>query len=125
MKNKGFTRSEASSFHPAKPGQIVFRIFLVGAALIVAAILVWQGITASGAPDPTVPHTSPGVAALDIGVLVFREGLECILVLSAITASMMGANSSHRRPIGLGAGIGFLATIVTWFIAVGIISDLT
>ena len=46
------------------------------------------------------------------------------LVLSAITASMMGANKSHRRPIALGAGIGFLAQL-TWFIAVGIISDLT
>jgi len=112
-------------FHPAKLGKTIFRIFLVGAALIVAAVLIWQGITASGAPDPTVPHTSPGVATLDIGVLVFREGLECILVLSAITASMMGANTSYRRPIALGAGIGFLATVMTWFIAVGIVSDLT
>jgi high-affinity iron transporter len=117
--------SQEPSIHLAKFGQTIFRIFLVGATLIVAGVLVWQGITASGAPDPTVPHTSPGVATLDIGVLVFREGLECILVLSAITASMMGANSSHRRPIALGAGIGFLATVITWFIAVGIISDLT
>src|SRR5690242_2822129 len=118
---KGFSMSQEAPVHPAKLGQTVFRIFLVGIALIVAAVLVWQGITASGAPDPTVPHTSPGVATLDIGILVFREGLECILVLSAITASMMGANASHRRPIALGAGIGFLVTIVTWFIVVGII----
>jgi high-affinity iron transporter len=117
--------SQEAPIYPAKLGQTVFRIFLVGIALIVAAVLVWQGITASGTPDPTVPHTSPGVATLDIGILVFREGLECILVLSAITASMMGANASHRRPIALGAGIGFLVTIVTWFIVVGIISDLT
>jgi high-affinity Fe2+/Pb2+ permease len=27
-------------------------------------------------------------AVLEIGILVFREGLECILVLAAITASM-------------------------------------
>jgi len=125
LQKKGFSVSQEASFHPAKLGQTIFRIFLVGAALIVAAVLIWQGITASGAPDPTVPHTSPGIATLDIGVLVFREGLECILVLSAITASMMGANTSYRRPIALGAGIGFLATILTWFIAVGIVSDLT
>ena len=29
---------------------------------------------------------------LDIGILVFREGLECILVLAAITASMTGSD---------------------------------
>jgi len=62
---------------------------------------------------------------VDTGLLVFREGLEMILVLSAITASMMGANQTYRRPIAVGAGGGFLATVITWFIAVGILSSLT
>ena len=66
--------SHETSLRTAKLGQTAFRIFLVIAALLVTAVLVWQGIIASGAPDPTVPHTSPGVAVLDIGVLVFREG---------------------------------------------------
>jgi high-affinity iron transporter len=81
-------------------------------------------VTAKGAPDPTQPHTSQTVAVLDIAVLVFREGLECILVLSAITASMVGNHRIHRRPVALGAGIGFIATLITWFIAVGIVSNL-
>lgn len=98
---------------------------LVLAVLVLLSILIWQGITAHGTPDPTLPHTSPTVAFLDIGVLVFREGLECILVLSAITASMVGANSCHRRPVALGAGFGFVATVITWFVAVGIMSHLT
>jgi high-affinity iron transporter len=117
--------SQEMSLHKAKFGRSVFRIFLVTAALFVATVLVWQGITASGAPDPTLPHTTPGAAVLDIAVLVFREGLECILVLSAITASMMGAHQLYRRPIAVGVGLGFLATLLTWFIAVGIVSDLT
>jgi high-affinity iron transporter len=102
-----------------------WRIFLAMAALTVAGILVWQGITAQGAPDPTAAHTTPAVAVLDIAVLVFREGLECILVLSAITASMVGTNQPHRRPIAVGAGIAFLATLVTWFVATGIVKDLS
>jgi high-affinity iron transporter len=106
-------------------GKIAFRIFLVAAALIVAAVLVWQGITAAGAPDPTAKHLTAGAAILDTAVLVFREGLECILVLTAITASMQGTNKSHRRPIGIGVAIGFVATLITWFVAVGIINDLT
>src|SRR5262249_50830909 len=75
--------------------------------------------------DPTLPHTSAPVAVLDIAALVFREGLECVLVLSAITAGLMGTNHSYRRPIGGGVIVGFLATIITWFIAVSIIEDLT
>ncbi len=51
------------------------RIGIVVAALCVVAMLVWQGVTAHGAPDPTRPNTSPTVAFLDIGILVFREGL--------------------------------------------------
>ena len=88
-------------------------------------MIVWQGFTAHGAPDPTQPNTSPTVAFLDIGVLVFREGLECILVLAAITASMTGNKEAHRRPVALGAGIAFVATLITWFIAVGFVGQLT
>jgi high-affinity iron transporter len=103
---------------------VVNILFVVG-ALIVAALLIWQGVTASGNPDPTVPHTSSAVAVFDIAALVFREGLECILVLTAITASLMGSNQSYRKPIAAGAGVGFIATLITWFIAVLIIDDLT
>jgi high-affinity iron transporter len=97
---------------------------LCAAAVAVIAILVWQGITEQGAPDPLRPNTSPTVAFLDIGVLVFREGLECILVLAAITASMTGAKQTHRRPVAIGAGIAFGATLITWIIAVGIVGSL-
>src|SRR6059058_1603393 len=101
------------------------RIGVVTAALFVIAMLVWQGVTAHGAPDPMRPNTSPTVAFLDISVLVFREGLECILVLAAITASMTGSKRAHRRPVAVGAGFAFFATLLTWCIAVGIMSQLT
>ena len=101
------------------------RAGLVIAALCVIAFLVWQGIATQGAPDPLGARTSPTVAALDIAVLVFREGLECILVLAAITASMTGARRAYRRPVAVGAGFAFFATLLTWCIAVGIMSQLT
>src|SRR5205085_1284734 len=86
---------------------------------------VWQGIFAQGAPDPTQPNTSKAVAALDIGVLVFREGLECILVLAAITVSMTGPKRAHRKPVAAGAGVAFVATLITWFIAVRVVDSLS
>jgi high-affinity iron transporter len=100
-------------------------VFLGLSALAVAAVLVWQGVTASGNPDPLAANTSRTAATLDIAVLVFREGLETILVLSALTASMLGANQAHRRPIAVGVGAGFVATLITWFIATLIVSDLS
>src|SRR5881628_2149309 len=105
--------------------KLALRIGVVAAALFVIAMLVWQGLTAHGAPDPIRPNTSPTVAFLDIGVLVFREGLECILVLAAITASMTGPKRLHRRPVAFGAGLAFAATLVTWLIAVRIVDSLS
>src|SRR5262249_21663348 len=100
-------------------------IGVLAAAAFVVAMLVWQGVTAQGAPDPLRPNTSPTVAFLDIGVLVFREGLECILVLAAITASMTGASRGHRRPVAFGVAFVFDATLITWCIAVRIVGSLS
>ena len=119
-RNSGDVDSFATTFLRPR-----FRIVLMVATLIVAGVLVWQGIAAKGNPNPEAPNTSPAAAILDIGVLVFREGLECILVLTAITASMIGDRQSHRRPVAIGAGIAFIATLITWFIVAGIVNDLT
>lgn len=108
----------------AKPVKIGLRLLLALAGLCVVGVFVWQGITASGNPDPTAAHLDHNAAILDTGVLVFREGLECILVLAAITASMMGSNQSYRRPIAAGAGLGFLATIATWFVAIAVLNQI-
>ena len=113
---------------PIAPNRRWLRPILVSGALLsvlcVLGVLVWQGVTAHGAPDPEHPSTSPAMAFLDIGVLVFREGLECILVLAALTASMTGSRAIHRRPVAFGAGLGFVATGITWLIAVTIMKQL-
>jgi len=94
------------------------------ASVAVAAVLVWQGIAAAGNPNPIAAHTSFPVAALDIAVLVSREGLESILVLATLIAGLKGKNYGYQRPIQLGAGLGFIASIATWFVAVSIVGDL-
>ncbi|MCC7241545.1 MAG: FTR1 family protein [Acidobacteria bacterium] len=62
---------------------------------------------------------------LNIGVLVFREGLECILVLAAITAGLTGARARFRRAIVAGGTAGLAVTALTWLAAVRILSDLS
>jgi high-affinity iron transporter len=107
------------------PVRAVFLVSVLGAAIFAITLIIWQGVTAHGAPDPMQPDTSSAVASMDIGILVFREGLECILVLAAITASMTGSDQVHRRPVAMGAGMAFVATLVTWFIAIKIVGQLT
>lgn len=64
-------------------------------------------------------------STLNIAVLVFREGLECILVLAAITAGLTGARATFRRPIVAGAAAGLGATVLTWVVAVRMLTDLS
>src|SRR5438067_7779122 len=104
--------------------KLALRIGVPAAAAFVASMLIWQGVAAQGAPDPLRPNTSSTVAFLDIGILVFREGLECILVLAAVTASMTGPKREYRRPVAFGAAFAFVATLITWCIAVRIVVSL-
>jgi high-affinity iron transporter len=99
------------------------KFLLISLAIaVVVFVLMWQGITSSGNPDPTAHGITPLAGMINTGILVFREGLECILVLSAITASLVKSQSSYWKPVAGGAGLGFIGTLITWFVVVGIIA---
>jgi high-affinity iron transporter len=91
------------------------------AVLAVAVTVVVLGWHAhGGTPDPTDPahRMSPTTAMINSAVLVFREGLETILVLAAVTASFLGGNRALRRPVAVGGSLALLASVATWFVAV-------
>ena len=50
-------------------------------------------------------------------IIVFREGLEAVLIFAAVTASFLGANRARRRPVVWGAAVAFGAAVATWFAA--------
>ncbi len=91
---------------------------VVLAVSVTGVILGWHA--RGGTPDPTDAsnHMSSTSAVIDSGVLVFREGLETILVLAAITASFLGSNRAYRKPVAVGGGLALLAAVGTWFVAV-------
>ncbi len=66
-------------------------------------------------PIRTGSRLSGTSAAFNSGLLVFREGLESVLVLAALTAGFRGANERLRRPIAIGVAAALGATIATWF----------
>ena len=96
-------------------------------ALLAIGALSWKAVTAPdgvAAPTAAGANLSHGAVILNSGLLVFREGLEAILVLAAFTASFVGANRAYRRPVFGGAGIALAASVATWFVAIGIIGAL-
>jgi high-affinity iron transporter len=103
--------------------RIISFVLSLGVAAV-AAVLVLQVLRTGGLPNP-MAHGDFGARVLDIAVLVFREGLECILVLAAVTANMVGTKRSYQKPVAAGAIGAFAATLITWFVAVGIIESLT
>ncbi len=116
--------TESARRTAGKDHRVGGRLAWFAGALAVLALMVWQGVSSGGNPDPLAVRGS-AVAAIDIAVLVFREGLECILVISAITASMVGDSKSYRQPIAAGAAAAFAATLVTWWIVVAILDNIS
>ena len=99
-------------------------VAVVLAVAVAAVVLGWH--SSGGTPDPSVAgnHMSRTSAVINSAILVFREGLETILVLAAVTASFLGGNRVYRRPVAAGGAVGLAATVATWFIAVWFIGQL-
>jgi high-affinity iron transporter len=95
------------------------------AGLAVVAGLVYLMATASTGPvDPTEVKApqSHATVVFNASMIVFREGLEAVLIFAAITASFLGANKARRRPVVMGAAIAFGAAVVTWFLVQALLS---
>ncbi len=119
------TASRPTAFAGSRAVRIAWLVALWSGVGLVFSILMWTAVAAGGSPDPTALDNSSTVKALDIAVLVFREGLECILVLAAITASMKGSTESYQKPVAAGAALAFAATLITWYGAVGMVDALS
>src|SRR3954471_18598414 len=89
------------------------------AGLAILAGLVYLMATASTGPvDPTEAQgqQSHATVVANSAIIVFREGLEAVLIFAAVIASFLGANKARRRPVVLGAACAFGASVVTWFL---------
>jgi len=119
------TETAAREFPSAHVGSFPpWKAALVGAgALVVIGALVWQALAAHGTPDPAAHGLSRSAMAISSGILVFREGLEAILVLAAVIAGLARYKSDYWPPVLLGIGVALAATVATWFIAVAVLSS--
>ncbi len=68
--------------------------------------------------------TSSAAVVTNTAIIVFREGLEAVLILAALTAGLVGARRRLRRPLLLGAGLALLASIATFAVAQTVLGSL-
>ena len=85
---------------------------------VVAGAGLPDGHGDTGPVDPTevTRPQSHATVVFNSAIIVFREGLEAVLIFAAVTASFLGANKRRRRPVVLGAACAFGAAVVTWFV---------
>ena len=72
---KGLSEAQILALAPRSPSKrwpAWANVALALSALVVLAVLIWQGVSAQGVPDPTKEQASSFSAFLNIGVLVFR-----------------------------------------------------
>jgi high-affinity iron transporter len=62
------------------------------------------------------PQSSVSVVT-NAAIIVFREGLEAVLILAALMASLVGSQRHLRRPMLAGVGLALVASACTWVVA--------
>jgi high-affinity iron transporter len=116
-------REQSSRVRPGERASFYAWTAVVLAAAVVVVVISWHA--RGGTTDPTdlpaghrLSHTS---VVIDSAILVFREGLETILVLAAVMASFLGGNRIYRRPVAAGSAAALGAGVATWLFVVWLI----
>lgn len=99
-------------------------VWWAGVAIAVIGIVYLMATASTGPSDPTEATTpqSHATVVLNSAIIVFREGLEAVLIFAAVIASFLGANKMRRRPVVAGACAAFGAAVATWFVAQAVLA---
>jgi high-affinity iron transporter len=68
--------------------------------------------------------SSAAAVVTNTAIIVFREGLEAVLILAALSAGLVGARLRLRRPLWLGAAAALVAAVITFVVAETLLSSL-
>ncbi|MEZ4767435.1 MAG: hypothetical protein R2844_03305 [Caldilineales bacterium] len=70
-------------------------------------------------------ESSPVSVATNAGLIVFREGMEAVIILAALMSSMRRAEERrYRKPMWAGTGLALLATAGIWVLAHSVLQSL-
>jgi high-affinity iron transporter len=72
----------------------------------------------SEAQNELTRNTAPTAIAMNAGIIVFREGLEAVVILASLMSSLKSVEErKYRKPMWMGTLLALLATAATWFLA--------
>lgn len=70
-------------------------------------------------------NTAPTAIAMNAGIIVFREGLEAVVILASLMSSLKSVEErKYRKPMWLGSLLALVATVLTWFLAHEVLQSL-
>ena len=70
-------------------------------------------------------NTAPAAIAMNAGIIVFREGLEAVVILASLMSSLKAVEERrYRRPMWLGSLLALIATALTWLLAHEVLQSL-
>jgi high-affinity iron transporter len=79
----------------------------------------------SEAQTELTQNTAPTAIAMNAGIIVFREGLEAVVILASLMSSLKSIEErKYRRPMWLGSLLALFATVLTWFLAHEVLQSL-
>ena len=113
----------ATPIRTSSPGRRRLAWWVAGLAVISG--LVYLMATASTGPTDPTEATAPqshATVVFNSAIIVFREGLEAVLIFAAVIASFLGANKARRTPVIWGAVAAFGGAVVTWFVVQAMLS---
>jgi len=70
-------------------------------------------------------NTAPAAIATNAGIIVFREGLEAVVILASLMSSLKSAEErKYRQPMWIGTILAIVVTALTWLLAHGLLQSL-
>ncbi|MBK9925510.1 MAG: FTR1 family protein [Anaerolineales bacterium] len=70
-------------------------------------------------------NTAPAAIATNAGIIVFREGLEAVVIIASLMSSLKSADErKYRRPMWWGVILALIVTALTWLLAHEILQSL-
>jgi high-affinity iron transporter len=70
-------------------------------------------------------NTAPTAIAMNAGIIVFREGLEAVVILASLMSSLKSVEErKYRKPMWLGSLLALFATVLTWLLAHEVLQSL-
>ncbi len=92
---------------------------------VTASLILLAGIAACAPAALAAVPAAPAASVMNAGMIVFREGLEAVIILASLMSSMKRKEEvKFRRPMWLGVLLAVAATALTWVLAHDIIQSL-